>query len=974
MKIPTRLGYVLERDQELDGAVKLAISNFEPWIKHSNLPFFPEYTDHGIDHIEGVLKTTSALIRDEAWEVITPSDAAVLVISVLLHDCAMHLSEDGFVSLFEPQRRAQHASRFLDKPWHVLWEDFLGEATRFEGRKLTRLFGDDQPVRRPPMEPLKMDTRDRLLIGEFLRRHHHRLAHEIALFGVPTKGRNALALDSFSNSKDYIPKLSGIVARSHGEDVRALLPYLENEFDLRQYKGVHGVFLMTLLRIGDYLQVEAERAPAQILSVKGLISPISQGEWNAHAAITDVRLTHPDPEAVFVDAMPKDVHSFLRIKDWLQGIQRELDSCWAVLGEVYGRYGSLNHLALVLRRVRSSLDDVQAFAQKVDYLPRKAAFKAADADLLKLLIEPLYGNRPEIGLRELIQNAVDAVRELSQVLYDIPELKENLTLAKQDDDVVVSIEKTSEKEAWVIISDKGIGMTPEIVTEYFLAAGASFRRSESWRKAFEENGESKILRAGRFGVGALASFLLGPEIEVSTRHVEEREGLFFVASVDRDSIELRKINRPVGTTIKIRIPTSLAEKLERPQTQLYDSGYEGVDRPDREIDWDWYCLRQPVVRRLTSNNRLKQRFQVPCPDDKTPSSWHRISHPDYQAIYWTFAEAPRLVCNGIRVKGAPNSWMESPKLRLPSIAVFDPNGRLPLNLQRNGLTTESYPFQDQLVLDIAHDFVAYALVQGPIAAPSDWRFDESIAALAYPGSARIPYISPGMLKTSTDWYVTADGFGYLDESILHARRFSSVLLVEAATDKALGTKFEIPNIGAALLHRSVSNFTTLDAIVREIAELGVNSRPPSPYYYYHGGKTLSRLKRTGVRFLVSEMAISRAKQKGKAPKWLLSKMRYEEKCGDWHLITIGTCPAPNFRFSDFIKERGETMSSFTVIAELYIDENAAPATRSPVADAWIKFIGAKEIPFNMTSRTSQLANSYTALASYVNGHQNAGQP
>jgi hypothetical protein len=122
------------------------------------------------------------------------------------------------------------------------------------------------------------------------------------------------------------------------------------------------------------------------------------------------------------------------------------------------------------------------------------------------------------------------------------------------------------------------------------------------------------------------------------------------------------------------------------------------------------------------------------------------------------------------------------------------------------------------------------------------------------------------------------------------------------------------------------------------------------------------------------MAISRAKQKGKAPKWLLSKMRYEEKCGDWHLITIGTCPAPNFRFSDFIKERGETMSSFTVIAELYIDENAAPATRSPVADAWIKFIGAKEIPFNMTSRTSQLANSYTALASYVNGHQNAGQP
>ena len=82
MQIPKRLSYILERDQPLDGAVKYAISQFEPWIKHSQLTFFPEYTDHGIEHIEAVLRTASGLIRDEAWEAITSPDAAVLILSI----------------------------------------------------------------------------------------------------------------------------------------------------------------------------------------------------------------------------------------------------------------------------------------------------------------------------------------------------------------------------------------------------------------------------------------------------------------------------------------------------------------------------------------------------------------------------------------------------------------------------------------------------------------------------------------------------------------------------------------------------------------------------------------------------------------------------------------------------------------------------------------------------------------------------
>jgi molecular chaperone HtpG len=99
------------------------------------------------------------------------------------------------------------------------------------------------------------------------------------------------------------------------------------------------------------------------------------------------------------------------VKDWLRGIQQELDQSWAVLGEVYGRYGCLRDFGLTIRRIRSNLDDEQGFATSVDYVPELMRLMVSKGELLALLLEPLYGQRPEVGIRELVQNAVDAVRE-----------------------------------------------------------------------------------------------------------------------------------------------------------------------------------------------------------------------------------------------------------------------------------------------------------------------------------------------------------------------------------------------------------------------------------------------------------------------------------------------------------------------------------------------------------------------------------
>jgi molecular chaperone HtpG len=571
INIPETLANKLKANSALYGAVLQSLAEFEPWLASSGTPFFPEYTDHGPRHISETLGTASSLVRDEAWPVVTPTDAGTLVLAILLHDSAMHLSEDGFVSLIGPKPADRRLKEWAETPWPDLWLDFLGEASRFDARKLTSLFGDTEPVKNPKPDPRDWTLRDRLLIGEFVRRHHARLAHETAVHGVPGPGSPRLRLQGVEPD---LANLAGLVARSHGMPIRDVLPHLK-EYDVREYKGIHPPFLMALVRVADYLQVHSDRAPTGMLRVRQLRSPSSQREWKAHAAIRDIRNTHDDPEAIFIDAAPEDVRTFLRLKQLLAGIQGELDASWAVLGEVYGRIKGLDQLGLNLRRVRSNIDEVAEFARTVPYLPYEAAFDAAGPELLKLLIGPLYGEHPEIGIRELLQNAVDACRELKDYLEETPSPPKP-DLAEQSADVEIWLEDKGDAGRWVEVRDRGIGMSAETVRRYFLRAGASFRRSDAWRKIHETpEGKSRVLRSGRFGIGVLAAFLLGDEVEVSTRNVvaEAGSGIAFNATLDTEDIELRHCPRPVGTTIRVRVSgESVWKSLTGSPTA-----------------WDWYC-------------------------------------------------------------------------------------------------------------------------------------------------------------------------------------------------------------------------------------------------------------------------------------------------------------------------------------------------------------------------------------------------
>ena len=50
---------------EITAAVGNVVSTVAPILKRNETPFFPDYTDHGIEHIESVLRTCEIIMSED---------------------------------------------------------------------------------------------------------------------------------------------------------------------------------------------------------------------------------------------------------------------------------------------------------------------------------------------------------------------------------------------------------------------------------------------------------------------------------------------------------------------------------------------------------------------------------------------------------------------------------------------------------------------------------------------------------------------------------------------------------------------------------------------------------------------------------------------------------------------------------------------------------------------------------------------
>ena len=695
--IPERLRKKLELDADLDSIVREIIRKFSPIIKENKLEFFPEYTDHGFLHINKTLLIANEIIPNETFNKLNEVDVSVIVLSIFLHDLGMHFTYESFIELISGKYNNCIDMSIDNKTWSMLWDEYLVEAKFWSAKKIKAMFNDEFEIKQPPIQRGMATENDKKFIGEFLRRHHPRIAYEICVYGFPKADEDKMEFSNDIDSKSK--KVIGVVARSHGISIWDAVKYIESEFgreQIRTTKNVHAIYIMVILRMSDYLDMDKTRANTPILKFKKINSSISELEWIKHNTVDFVTLEYQDdPESIFVYVNEiTESKVYLAIENLLEDMQKELDTCWAVLGKVYGAYEKLE---LTFRRIHSTMENKDVFLKNTNFIAERIKFDS-NPDILKLLVQPLYGENPSYGIRELLQNAIDACSEKEKILKDKEELKIVLTIL--------------EDEKLLIIEENGIGMNKDILINYFLVAGASFRNSDRWKRVYCENSKATIPRSGRFGVGVFASFLLGDEIDVETIRYREEIGYKFNANIETDQIQVIKFesnNKKSGTIIKIKLYDDIIKELKRQFTQNTN-----------QVKWNqWYFANKPELiinvpvgwEKSINKNELKVHLCDECIEEY----WNSIEPEGYYRVDWTYKRTNKLYCNGIIIQGDHYIY-ELQRYRfpmyfeLPSVSVIDKDANFPLQLNRNGISDKKLPFEAELVQDIYYDIIAKLLI------------------------------------------------------------------------------------------------------------------------------------------------------------------------------------------------------------------------------------------------------------------------
>lgn len=291
--------------------------------------------------------------------------------------------------------------------------------------------------------------------------------------------------------------------------------------------------------------------------------------------------------------------------------------------------------------------------ENVPFIPERIKFRVSN-EIIPNLIEPLYGNTPECGLREIIQNACDAMKELSKE----DEIKSyiELNVQKNSDGTILKVR------------DYGIGMTKDILLNKYFVIG------ESSKKGNKRN------LVGQFGIGALAAFLLGDRIAVKTKSCKENRIYSFEYSPDSNE------NKPIAVSIiqdeTFEHGTEVCVDLKKDLSEL-----EQYELEEKLKINEWYVLPDCEIKYFYNNEeQIINSFAGELYEWKSVSdrSEFDIKYLDNKKIEKddSFTNKPQIIYNGLMVPTLYEVGTTYLKKR-PFISISTSADNISLNLERS---------------------------------------------------------------------------------------------------------------------------------------------------------------------------------------------------------------------------------------------------------------------------------------------------
>jgi len=246
-----------------------------------------------------------------------------------------------------------------------------------------------------------------------------------------------------------------------------------------------------LLRFGDNLDIDNRRAPDHLAKALG-IEGFSAGEWLRHLSITNYQKVFQNEGicSVCFEGVCNDVQEYATLLEFFEWFGKEISDA----NKFFLKFDKPYSIS-VCEKIENKIDtpdfESQLFEFTIEY-----------SNIVTLLMgERIYGNR-KAGIRELIQNSIDAVL----VYADRIEKKRKGRYTPW-----IDIEVDTKNDMFSI-QDNGIGMDDNIINNYFFNIGKSYYNSEEYKK-----NRNEYNAIGQYGIGFLACFMLADKVRLDTK-------------------------------------------------------------------------------------------------------------------------------------------------------------------------------------------------------------------------------------------------------------------------------------------------------------------------------------------------------------------------------------------------------------------------------------------------------------------------
>ncbi len=421
---------------------------------------FQNYTLHDETHILNVLDAMGGLLGDRISE-LTAGEMELLILTASLHDLGMVYTEEERVQCYKDE---------------VACRKFLREYC-------------------PEMMGCPAED-----WAEDIRKWYLRTLHP---FRLPKVLQNAGWKELFDRCPlEVVPKRCIIaVCQAHGENPSELY----NNKDLKHLAAndANPLFCALLLRLGDLLDFDDTRAP-RILYGYVACNERSREEWDKHQASGGFR--YPDsPSGKDLPYKARCTNPGVEhaIRDFLDWVEEELVNCAKLQKYCSARWQQDFPFPRAVLK-----DEIESDG----YMSGDFCLTMDQEQILNLLAgENLYNNT-DVFIRELLQNAIDAVLLREKMEKDFVPEKSRIDLWEWND---------KEGNIWFRIDDQGTGMTLGMLKRYFLKVGNSYYNSRELERDLKDHGQmEKYNGISRFGIGFLSSFLCGDYAEVSTLYFD----------------------------------------------------------------------------------------------------------------------------------------------------------------------------------------------------------------------------------------------------------------------------------------------------------------------------------------------------------------------------------------------------------------------------------------------------------------------